>query len=206
MRPPTRHQAPPTGPSKQLRGLQRQGAIDDTNLLSPPPVWSPQFFNGQEPRRLSFSPKSPKLKSPPVISATNVVGHSPKTPKSDSRRTSYCIPSIQNSRRTSEFTPNQSRKGSEHIGSNIRTRRPSKVPEPKKKKVKKEEAKVKEKGGMDPIPVFGGVLIASVLGGPVVFIAGLKLGMFVAIGGGIMGYTTGKMFSDHREETLLTEY
>ena len=40
---------------------------------------------------------------------------------------------------------------------------------------------------MDPIPVFGGVLIASVLGGPVVFIAGLKLGMFAAIGGGIMG-------------------
>ena len=63
--------------------------------------------------------------------------------------------------------------------------------------MKKEEAKVKEKGGMDPIPVFGGVLIASVLGGPVVFIAGLKLGMFAAIGGGIMGYTTGKMFSDH---------
>ena len=47
---------------------------------------------------------------------------------------------------------------------------------------------MKEKGGMDPIPVFGGVLIASVLGGPVVF---------AAIGGGIMGYTTGKMFSDH---------
>ena len=47
--------------------------------------------------------------------------------------------------------------------------------------MKKEEEKVKEEGGMDPIPVFGGVLIASVLGGPVVFIAGLKLGMFAAI-------------------------
>ena len=56
---------------------------------------------------------------------------------------------------------------------------------------------MKEEGGMNPIPMFGGVLIASVLGGPVVFIAGLKLGMFAAIGGGIMGYTTGKMFSDH---------
>ena len=56
---------------------------------------------------------------------------------------------------------------------------------------------MKEEGGIDPIPVFGGVLIASVLGGPVVFIAGLKLGMFAAIGGAAMGYTTGKMFSDH---------
>ena len=69
--------------------------------------------------------------------------------------------------------------------------------QPKKKKEANKETKEKKEGGMDPIPVFGGVLIASVLGGPVVFIAGLKLGMFAAIGGGIMGYTTGKMFSDH---------
>ena len=41
------------------------------------------------------------------------------------------------------------------------------------------------------------VFIASVFGGPVCLIANLKLGMFAAIGGGIMGYTTGKMFSDH---------
>ena len=27
--------------------------------------------------------------------------------------------------------------------------------------------------------------------------AGLKLGMFAAVGGGIMGYTTGKMFAEH---------
>ena len=63
--------------------------------------------------------------------------------------------------------------------------------------MKKEEDKEKEEGGIDPIPVFGGVLIGSVLGGPVLLIAGLKLGMFAAIGGGIMGYTTGKMFSDY---------
>ena len=30
-----------------------------------------------------------------------------------------------------------------------------------------------------------------------VSVAGLKLGMFAAIGGGIMGYTTGKMFKEH---------
>ena len=84
------------------------------------------------------------------------------------------------------------------------------MPKPKKKKDKKEDAKAQEEGGVDVIPVFGGVMVASVLGGPVVLIAGLKLGMFAAIGGGIMGYTTGKMFSDHGYTsvyiTVLTSY
>ena len=53
-----------------------------------------------------------------------------------------------------------------------------------------------EEGGMDAIPIVAGVLVATVLGGPVILIAGLKLGMFAAIGGGAMGYTTGKMFSE----------
>ena len=37
---------------------------------------------------------------------------------------------------------------------------------------------------------------------------GLKLGMFAAIGGGAMGYTTGKMFSDatNDEENIKSEY
>ena len=30
-------------------------------------------------------------------------------------------------------------------------------------------------------------------------IAGLKLGLFAALGGGVMGYTTGKMFEEHGE-------
>jgi hypothetical protein len=53
------------------------------------------------------------------------------------------------------------------------------------KKKKKEQG-----GGMDVIPIVGGVFI-------VILIACLKLGMFSAIGGGAMGFTTGKMFSDH---------
>ena len=43
----------------------------------------------------------------------------------------------------------------------------------------------------------GAVFIASCIGGPAILVAGLKLGMFAAIGGGIMGYTTGKMFAEH---------
>ena len=69
-----------------------------------------------------------------------------------------------------------------------------------KKKEKKKDWKEKEEeegGGVDVIPIVGGVFIGGVLGVPVILIAGLKLGMFAAIGGGAMGYTMGKMFSDH---------
>ena len=38
------------------------------------------------------------------------------------------------------------------------------------------------------------------MGGPAILAAGLKLGMFAAVGGGMMGYTTGKMFADHEYE------
>ena len=47
------------------------------------------------------------------------------------------------------------------------------------------------------VPIAGGLVVATFLGGPVIFLAGLKLGMFAAIGGGIMGYATGKMFAEH---------
>ena len=49
----------------------------------------------------------------------------------------------------------------------------------------------------------GAVFIATCVGGPAVLVAGLKLGMFAAIGGGIMGYTTGKMFADHEEKEAV---
>ena len=67
----------------------------------------------------------------------------------------------------------------------------------KKKEWKKEDKKDDEEDGVDVLPIVGGVIIATALGAPVIFVAGLKLGMFAAIGGGAMGYTTGKMFSDH---------
>ena len=98
------------------------------------------------------------------------------------------------------------------IGSNIRTARHSSVPtvpditeelehvkkkRKKKKKQVEEEEEEEEESKIDPIPIVCAVMIASVFGGPVCLIANLKLGMFAAIGGGIMGYTTGRMFSDH---------
>ena len=49
----------------------------------------------------------------------------------------------------------------------------------------------------------GAVFIATCIGGPAVLVAGLKLGMFAAIGGGIMGYTTGKMFAEHEEKEAV---
>ena len=108
----------------------------------------------------------------------------------------------------SDYARRQSR-----IGSNIRTARHSSVPtvpditeetvecvKKKRKKKKKQvenEAEEEEESSIDPIPIVCAVMIASVFGGPVCLIANLKLGMFAAIGGGIMGYTTGRMFSDH---------
>ena len=34
-------------------------------------------------------------------------------------------------------------------------------------------------------------------------VAGLKLGMFAAIGGGVMGYATGKLFAEHEEKEAV---
>ena len=46
------------------------------------------------------------------------------------------------------------------------------------------------------LPMFGAMFIASCLGGPVCVLAGMKLGLFAAVGGGMVGYTTGKMFAE----------
>ena len=98
------------------------------------------------------------------------------------------------------------RQSTSRIGSNVRSSRQRQSTEEesedqekkkKKKKRKKSEEEEEEEEGIDAIPIVCAVLIASVFGGPVCLIANLKLGMFAAIGGGIMGYTTGKMFSDH---------
>ena len=66
----------------------------------------------------------------------------------------------------------------------------------KKKKKKKSDWKQELEEGIETLPLLGGVSIALCLGAPVYLASNIKLAMFAAIGGGIMGYTTGKMFSD----------
>ena len=65
-------------------------------------------------------------------------------------------------------------------------------PAPLPKKETKEE-----EGDVAMLSMAGAVFIATCIGGPAILVVGLKLGMFAAIGGGMMGYTTGKMFADH---------
>ena len=59
------------------------------------------------------------------------------------------------------------------------------------------------------MPIATALFVATCLGTPAIALTGLKLGMFAAVGGGIMGFATGKMFAEHelvqreiREETL----
>ena len=92
---------------------------------------------------------------------------------------------------------------SPRLGANVRSSRRETIfvpPDPElaaKKKKRRRKKKAEEKNSIDPIPIVCAVMIASIFRGQVCLIANLKLGMFVAIGGGIMGYTTGRMFSDH---------
>ena len=55
----------------------------------------------------------------------------------------------------------------------------------------------KREPGGSQVPIAGALFIATCLGSPVCVVAGLKLGMFAAVAGGVMGYTTGKMFAEH---------
>ena len=89
-----------------------------------------------------------------------------------------------------------SRKNSQ---SNYNLESPETLAEVKKKKKKKSRDAKKEEEeeeSVDMLPVLGGVSVALVLGAPVYLVSNIKLALFASIGGGIMGYTTGKMFSD----------
>ena len=63
------------------------------------------------------------------------------------------------------------------------------------------EESVKEGYKREPsgsqVPIAGALFIAPCVGSPVMALAGLKLGMFAAVGGAIMGFATGKMFAEH---------
>ena len=47
------------------------------------------------------------------------------------------------------------------------------------------------------VPIATALFVATCLGTPAIALTGLKLGMFAAVGGGIMGFATGKMFAEH---------
>ena len=90
------------------------------------------------------------------------------------------------------------------MGSNVRTRRSAKAWELREAKKKVKEKKEEESSQVPVVPMAGAVVIASVLGGPVCLMAGIKLGMVAALGGGIMGYTTGRLIEEHGEtESML---
>ena len=90
------------------------------------------------------------------------------------------------------------------MGSNVRTRRSAKAWELREAKKKAKDKKEEESSQVPVVPMAGAVVIASVLGGPVCLMAGIKLGMVAALGGGIMGYTTGRLIEEHGEtESLL---
>ena len=92
---------------------------------------------------------------------------------------------------------------SPRLGANVQSSRRETIfvpPDPElaaKKKKRRRKKKAEEENSIDPIPIVCAVMIASIFRGQVCLIANLKLGMFVAIVGGIMGYTTGRMVSDH---------
>ena len=60
-----------------------------------------------------------------------------------------------------------------------------------------ENAQYGAKPGSSQVPVAGALFVATCLGTPVIALTGLKLGLFAAVGGGIMGFATGKMFAEH---------
>ena len=194
-------------------------AIESTNLLSPSTV-----LQSSSSSRRSSSSRSPNSTTKSVtIHTASQKSQAFTFPDQESsppasRRPSVSTRGPSTSRRPSVWhqnIPKIHKVESSHIGSNVRTKRSqpnstisgessgTKV----KEKVKDwKEKQNEEEEGVDVIPIVGGVLIASVLGLPVVLIAGLKLGMFAAIGGGAMGYTTGKMFSDHGHSDRSIKY
>ena len=52
-------------------------------------------------------------------------------------------------------------------------------------------------GSLSAIPMAGAVLVGTCLGGPVGFLAGLKIGAFVGLGGSLLGYSTANMVGEH---------
>jgi len=63
----------------------------------------------------------------------------------------------------------------------------------------------KQESSSSQVPVATALFVATCLGTPAIALTGLKLGMFAAVGGGIMGFATGKMFAEHEEKQALAK-
>ena len=59
------------------------------------------------------------------------------------------------------------------------------------------DTQAKPERGNSQVPIATALFIATCIGTPAIALTGLKLGMFAAVGGGIMGFATGKMFAEH---------
>ena len=53
------------------------------------------------------------------------------------------------------------------------------------------------------MPVAAALFVATCLGCPAIALTGLKLGMAAAMGGGLMGYATGRIIEEHEYDIVL---
>jgi hypothetical protein len=61
----------------------------------------------------------------------------------------------------------------------------------------KENPKISSNSSLAAIPMAGAVLVGTCLGGPVGFLAGLKIGAFAGLGGSLLGYSTANIVEEH---------
>jgi hypothetical protein len=75
-------------------------------------------------------------------------------------------------------------------------------PNPRRKSVEsvvnsKKNPKLSRNSSLAAIPMAGAVLVGTCLGGPVGFLAGLKIGAFAGLGGSLLGYSTANIVEEH---------
>ena len=56
------------------------------------------------------------------------------------------------------------------------------------------------------IPMAGAVLVGTFIGGPVGFLAGIKIGAFAGLGGSLLGYSTANLVEEHLYESLRLHF
>lgn len=67
------------------------------------------------------------------------------------------------------------------------------------------DTQTKQDKSSSQVPIATALFVATCLGTPAIALTGLKLGMFAAVGGGIMGFATGKMFAEHEEKQAMAK-